>query len=540
MEYKQKMVVAVDFGVTSTVVAFRHPSDTGVRFVDQWPGHTSQPHVCSHLVPSRIAYPEYNWPSRTTSWGFQVEPGQVAVSCMKLLVEEIIRDDVIRTQPDWAESMGIFYQPGGRSHIQMIGDFLGLVREHSERYIWDYCRDKGLEKLPFYCVFTLPSAWSNGAQSSTWKAFGLAGFRDENQNNLLVLPESEAVLTGILADPDSRVEAGEAVAICDLGGGTLDTSTYVVNRKDPAVFKRVSHHTELFGVDSKPGETSDELSSDELIEGFQDMELEDNSCTHLETDKRWLAKAHMYSKHKVSFNVELSGSGMLELQYPLTGDARSILDEYADFLGWRVNSCSIKHIFISGPSTHSAYVADRVKRHIDPSAIVTIHQQQAPETMVAEGAVLWAFDNLRLVRNSYYHYGIANETLGPDDMAITDDLGNGPDVLWFLGKGDQYRMRTKWNGFLYHKLETDQVSKNINIYDSENDVAPGRADLDGVRCVGQLCCNFTHILKSGLVRPGDVVQLSIEILYTPTHMFIRAFALRSIVGDAMVEVFFRS
>ncbi|PWY90613.1 hypothetical protein BO94DRAFT_584602 [Aspergillus sclerotioniger CBS 115572] len=475
MACAQKIVMAVDLGVTHTVVAFRHPSENDVRFVDSWPGSSSQQWVYSRLVPSRIAYPEDNCSPQIT-WGLGVGPNHVAVSCMKLLLEETVRIKVIEAQANWDQSIGIFRQPGGRSPIRIVGDFLRLVREHSERYIDSYCNHMLLQKLPIQLVFTVPATWSKNAVVSLREAFLLAGFQQGGGNDFLVLTEPEAVLTTILADPNNRVKNGQAVMICDLGGETLDIGTFVVEQKKPAVCRALTQHTELLCTNARICQASNEVLSDELVEGFQDLELGTNASSNCESASRRFTNSSKGAEVKAQ--LPANSPDMLGLQYHLTIDALPILGQQIAIAGWRSHSRTIEHIFITGKSTHSEYIADRIERGLE-RLYKPIHRLKFPESTIATGAALWASDYIRLVKDSYYHYGIANRVSNIEYMDFSEGLGNGPEVLWFLGKGDKFSVHATSNFCLPYKIATEDEDSELFIYDSEKDLAPATAYENG-------------------------------------------------------------
>lgn len=174
--------------------------------IDKWPSAGAV--VNRSRVPSCIACADDNRYIRTTNWGFQVKSSHVAAAWTKLHLETGVIDRVTEDNDDgWADTVGIFRQPGGRDPIHIAKEFLESVREHIEPQIKLACKYASLTVLPLFFVFIVPATWSEGAVEKTREAAYLANFsRKQRGKDLLFVTEPEAALTPLLANGNIQTE----------------------------------------------------------------------------------------------------------------------------------------------------------------------------------------------------------------------------------------------------------------------------------------------------------------------------------------------
>ncbi|EHA25608.1 hypothetical protein ASPNIDRAFT_42025, partial [Aspergillus niger ATCC 1015] len=174
--------------------------------IDKWPSAGAV--VNRSRVPSCIAYADENRYIRTTKWGFQVKSSHVAAAWAKLHLETGVIDRVTEDNDDgWADTVGIFRQPGGRDPIHIAKDFLESVREHIEPQIKLACKYASLTVLPLFYVFIVPATWSEGVVEKTREAAYLANFsRKQRGKYPLFVTEPESALTALLANGNIQTE----------------------------------------------------------------------------------------------------------------------------------------------------------------------------------------------------------------------------------------------------------------------------------------------------------------------------------------------
>ncbi|EGD99513.1 hypothetical protein TESG_06780 [Trichophyton tonsurans CBS 112818] len=239
-----KIIVGIDYGTTFTGASYVSTTGSDIKdviVIGTWPG-PSRDSETVFKAPSRIAYPLDNPLNRTIRWGFQVEPGMTTYSWTKLLLD---RNTALGEFDDptleGASKTGILQLPCGKSAVGVVGDFLKEVRTHVLKMIEKQITKEVLGITPIEYWFTVPAIWSDQAKAQTKTATQRAGFaynieRPNDQIFMVTEPEAAAIAALNKTATDglgASFKPGDGVLVCDCGGGTVDITTYLINKVEP-------------------------------------------------------------------------------------------------------------------------------------------------------------------------------------------------------------------------------------------------------------------------------------------------------------------
>lgn len=215
-----------------------------IILISSWPGPTRDTETVLK-TPSRIAYKADNPRVSKQRWGYQVEPGMIAYSWTKLLLDENTPltkyDDATL---DDSSGAGILKLPKGKTAVDVVSNYLSEVYKHILRTIAKQITDEALSVTPLEFWFTVPAIWSDQAQSATRTAAQRAGFGSRIGDHIFMISEPEAAaiaalkkyttnsmggsvqvslpfIFGLRIATDCHSQRGDGVLVCDCGGGTV-------------------------------------------------------------------------------------------------------------------------------------------------------------------------------------------------------------------------------------------------------------------------------------------------------------------------------
>ncbi|GLA19147.1 hypothetical protein AnigIFM62618_006810 [Aspergillus niger] len=428
--------------------------------IDKWPSAGAV--VNRSRVPSCIAYADDNRYIRTTKWGFQVKSSHVAAAWTKLHLETGVIDRVTEDNDDgWADTVGIFRQPGGRDPIHIAKDFLESVREHIEPQIKLACKYASLTVLPLFYVFIVPATWSEGAVEKTREAAYLANFsRKQRGKDLLFVTEPEAALTALLAIGNLQTE---------------DVGTFEIHRRgEIGAYRKIGAFTEPQGGSTMIDRAFYSLCSD-MIPDIEDLKLTDTSpasemMQHFEKAKCDFtgdtSSGPTYLPYtrdgKAQEPLELKSLDMLRIQAPVIMKVCSILEEQIREANQQLGGPRVKHVYMCGGASCSEYLRCALRQNFAGEQI-EIHYPEAPMDVVAEGAALWAYNRLRSRIALHHHYGLESSGTETDAM------------FWLFRKGEDCDIGSQRDFTVPCKISQRFPCMVIKIYDSGDDAAPARA-----------------------------------------------------------------
>jgi hypothetical protein len=177
-----------------------------IQIIEQWSGGARSDNRSSKKVPSRICY---DYP---ITWGFNIEPGSLAYSWTKLLLDR--RADTTNFDDHRLReifSSGLLQTPPGKSPEDVVTDYLTQLYKHVMEFLAKKFSEGVLRATAIKFWFTRPALWSLQAQYATRDAAMKAGFGSRPGDEIYLIKEPEAAVIACLNDlikdsPNSLVQ----------------------------------------------------------------------------------------------------------------------------------------------------------------------------------------------------------------------------------------------------------------------------------------------------------------------------------------------
>ncbi|KAF2685161.1 actin-like ATPase domain-containing protein [Lentithecium fluviatile CBS 122367] len=250
---RNRLVIGLDFGTTYSGVAYCEADShttarnaSQIQVVTNWPGLTRGD---NEKVPSRISYGLP--PNTEIKWGNLINHKTKGVhALMKLRLDgstkkskhlkvllAFLTSNFEGLNLDDLDSDDEEAPPEypGKDAVDMVADYLGLVREHVFKELGEKYGVSVLASLDKEVVVTVPAVWSERAKDQTLKAVTRAHF---NETKLMLVTEPEAAAIYALKEMQegarkADVGVGDNFVLCDAGGGTVDLISYQVTQTHP-------------------------------------------------------------------------------------------------------------------------------------------------------------------------------------------------------------------------------------------------------------------------------------------------------------------
>ncbi|KAK1465439.1 hypothetical protein CCUS01_07556 [Colletotrichum cuscutae] len=225
---RTKLIVGLDYGTTYSGISFALSNAADFRDIYPWtkfPGAASHGSKHCEKAPSRIAYQSENLQDLDDDvWGYQTDA----------LPSEY--DD-----PNLKRSLGdaLMKLPAGKTAKDVVTDYLRGMYTMFQKAVEEKLGRENLREFPMDVWLTVPATWSEKAKILTQAAAKDAGFASRSIDRIMLIPEPEAAAHMALKTSVNHVhdlvEEGSGVMVCDLGGGTVDITTYEIERISPTL-----------------------------------------------------------------------------------------------------------------------------------------------------------------------------------------------------------------------------------------------------------------------------------------------------------------
>ncbi|OQV00389.1 hypothetical protein CLAIMM_05890 [Cladophialophora immunda] len=210
MESTPDVIVGIDFGMTSTGVAYSAgPEWTRPETIQNWPGNLRG--GIADKVDSKIAYDSNG---EIVSWGFMVDTCRVGDN---FRVEELFK---LYLDPDFRDP----YEgaPSVREAQRWFTDYLSCLYQAVERHLRDTIPRYESKSVEFR--FSVPTTWKNPAMiAETKQLIHNAGFGRRNPRETVEVSLTEAEAAAVYASKQ-QYSPGDVFLVCDAGGGTSDVN----------------------------------------------------------------------------------------------------------------------------------------------------------------------------------------------------------------------------------------------------------------------------------------------------------------------------
>ncbi|PYI31866.1 actin-like ATPase domain-containing protein [Aspergillus indologenus CBS 114.80] len=546
----RKIIVAIDYGTTYTGVSYvgcKASELKDITVIEGWPGSKRNTNYILK-VPSRIAYAAENERAIADVWGFQVQPGMSACSWTKLLLDKNTSltefDD--RSLDD-ASGAGILHLPAGKTAVDVVADYLTYIYKHIKYTLARHMTPLDFAITPAEFWFTVPAIWSDQAKDATRTAARRAGFAtspDRPCDRLHFISEPEAAaITALKKDSIEGMgaSAGDGVLVCDCGGGTVDITTYLVER----LFPTVKFHELLTGIGGKCGSTAIDRNLYKLM-SYRFGRAFDNLPTSVkgpgskfmnafEDIKRDFGVSSSFSVGELPLNMTLANGTQTEyydseerLVKITSGDLSAIFDpvvnqvitliqrQITDARNLRGRG-TINRIILVGGFGDSEYLRKAVKSTFATTGEIAVTIPTDPQTAIVRGAALRGLEGIRpSTKRCRRHYGFSRGIPfreGYDDEknayidAFHDKKRVGGIMKWMIAKGESYAENYKqttcihWTHWSWASLK-----KTSRFYAYDGMLAPEREDAIGMLySLVQIIFRSDHAILEGVYRVGRII-----------------------------------
>ncbi|EON64758.1 hypothetical protein W97_03991 [Coniosporium apollinis CBS 100218] len=227
-----RLIVGCDFGTTYSGVAVAYtgtPDD--IDIIKTWPGGNG---ITSEKVPTEIAYdaptagPNGPKGERTVKWGFQVQPGETRLRCIKLFLDRNQKLPPYISSLDTATQLRKY----DKTVMDAVTDYLQLIYKHTMDTLKVRYGQSFMATTETDWILTVPAVWSDAAKNATLQAAERAGMGDMHSLRLISEPEAAAVYTFKAIQPNN-LRVGSSFVVCDAGGGTVDLIAYRIIQLNP-------------------------------------------------------------------------------------------------------------------------------------------------------------------------------------------------------------------------------------------------------------------------------------------------------------------
>ncbi|EOD52990.1 putative hsp70 family protein [Neofusicoccum parvum UCRNP2] len=216
------MVVAVDFGMTCTGVAYTNLSigSETVRWIQKWPGRGQ---ANENKCPTVLVYPHQS--PTPSSWGFQSE------TISEQTAEDREYREWFKTYLDPArlqQAQAEFPQetPGSVQEVEKwFEDYMCHLYQHIEFVLSYELAGVYWPNAYIEFIFSVPTTWDNPTVERFRAIIHRAGFARHVRHVVSIgLTEAEAAAVHTSTEAPGVFRDQDILLVCDAGGGTTDLS----------------------------------------------------------------------------------------------------------------------------------------------------------------------------------------------------------------------------------------------------------------------------------------------------------------------------
>ncbi|KAH7321601.1 hypothetical protein BKA65DRAFT_598749 [Rhexocercosporidium sp. MPI-PUGE-AT-0058] len=430
-EPRPDLIIAIDFGMTCTGVAYANPSvgsDT-IRWIQRWPGRMQ---ANENKVPTILVYPTNQL--TPSSWGFQSET-------------DTERQAENKEHQEWFKT---YLDEERLREVQMIAkdpsdvpSSIEVVERWYHDYfvfLYQYIESKLQMELPsrwedarIEFIFSVPTTWKPHPTVERFRSITeRAGFgRYPNHKSIIGLTEAEAAAVHMSRESPAIFKENDILIVCDAGGGTTDLSALRVQGTGGGRSLTLQQLDVVFGANlgSAQIDHAFELSVQERLEMANrviplGIEIEDAAWEMMKSKEYQNAKCDYGSPDdtdffsvaipKLSKSYRLESSGILDGELRIRRDELQalfdiqivklfeLIDKQLQRIQSRLPSEQVAHLVLSGGLGNSAYIQKRLRARyafgassFHNAANLQVRVAPDPQLVVCKGIVADRLQKLR-------------------------------------------------------------------------------------------------------------------------------------------------
>ncbi|KAJ5970405.1 uncharacterized protein N7479_000323 [Penicillium vulpinum] len=579
-----KLVVAVDYGTTFTGVAYvitnraSGQEDSGsISLMQCWP-----PGVDNQTsTPSLISYTQNE---RPPLWGFEFKPGMQSYGWTKLLLDRNIQHSKLDDELlEMVTGSDILKLPDPKKAVDAVADYLSQIYAHitdNESEVTKLLRSHGrnLSGVSVDFWFMIPAIWSKETQVLMREAIHRAGFGSSPLHQIFTTTEPEAAALAVFDDRSFNLQCHDGALICDCGGGTVDTTTYYVTDVYPKtsfepITTAMGAKCGVIAIDSRFYEllsrrldgAFNHLPMSQIQPGslamnkFEDIKRASNG----EVAQSWgfdlnldFPETHLAFSNERTRRIVLQVQDVRGLYEPVLSKIYALIlsqiiaakEECArDVINVSPDYSYFKFVLVGGFSA-SPYLQGRIQHALNRIGNISVLVPQNPGQAIVHGAALQVlrgyvppsykfWRNYGLASLQPFHFSVQNKW----QRLIAENSTLPVNLLpqWILHKDQRYpkQFQKSHTTHLLHR-EQDLLTKAVEIYESNLEVAPQHFENSDAHCIDYITCHFNGLDLTRFPHQtitGQTVyylELSIRVSLSATDrmMHLIAFALNREIG----------
>ncbi|RSL71943.1 hypothetical protein CEP54_001049 [Fusarium duplospermum] len=222
---KPFLFIAIDFGaIFSSVTYALSTAPDSIFAISHYPDNYSFP--APKQVPTL-----FNLKAGTWGWGAKQSTESIKWLKLLLLKESDILDFAVR---DWYAEAQQRLQAQKMRPIDVVAKFLNKIWSHTLEQL---DTSLSVNSLRLRVAITVPVIWPPYAGVAMKQAAQIAGIldeRDAGETSLELVQTSEAAGIFFLQEIyPTKIQSGDSFVVCDAGGSSIDTASYMVESTDP-------------------------------------------------------------------------------------------------------------------------------------------------------------------------------------------------------------------------------------------------------------------------------------------------------------------
>ncbi|KAK0654927.1 hypothetical protein B0T16DRAFT_432585 [Cercophora newfieldiana] len=538
-----RIIVGIDFGTTFTGISYVTSDKTSANDIDvlrTWPGNGC-PVEGNWKTPSVIAYKQENPSATRNRWGYEVRGNMTSCSWTKLLLDQSAEtaefDD---PSLQLAAGGAFFHLPKGKTAEQVCQDYLSNVYNYLVENLKQRMTPEVFNITPMECYLTVPAIWTDKAQSATRRAAINASFASRHLDTLRMITEPEAAAIAALKHdlkPGSvnEVVVGDNILVLDCGGGTVDITTYTIQKTEPIIeFEEICvgaganfHKFMLtrFGTSFEKAPPKFKGAGSHFMQAFEKAK---QSFGSLENDTYEIGPIPLGSNHKAKhYDIDeecviLSKADMTDIFAPVVDDVLRLVAQQIN-KALEVQKKRINLIILVGGFGNSDHLKKAVDTWAGKNGIKCIRPNFC-QAAVVRGAAIRGLEGTvpsKLICRRHYGFrlslifknGVHDEKNAYWDFGVKRSRSH---VRWMINKGTEVTKSTSFQCPLVRTL-TQGASKvfTMDLYSCTLDSAPERAENPRIIRVGSINMDFSSVDLSGFktrtVESGGFHQVETQV-----------------------------
>ncbi|EXM27760.1 hypothetical protein RAB80_001198 [Fusarium oxysporum f. sp. vasinfectum] len=487
------IIIGLDFGTTYSGIAWaysREPEE--IELVTSW---DSEFNNCSDVekAPTQLLYDD----KKGTSWGYSIPASEDALKWFKLLLLDSDDVPIMVSKSSQMRCAQKLLDKMRKDPVEVIACYLRKFWNHAIDSIQRTVGAELLQKSPFHVVITLPAICPPYAQQRMKQAAKTSGILDARscgETKLRFISEPEAAALATIKDLSKRstIKVGDAMVICDAGGGTVDLISYQIESISPFVVKECvkgdgglcggvfldEQFLKLIKRKLAPGSWDNVTSAEE--KKFLNECWEHGIKPQFSNQNRdWIVDlpdscdvASSGRKLKRRKTLELSSSDILSAYTPIVDKIEALIRRQTQAVKSKLGK-SAKYIILVGGFGRSSYLYSKLQSAFFESTVLQSRGNK-PWSAICRGAVVHGITNhglsatlgvtvgARVARNSY---GVMFHTdFDPQKHQLSDKYWSeehqkwraSNQMQWFLREGNNM-LTKKPVRHNYHRLYSQRI-----------------------------------------------------------------------------------